>query len=456
MSTIKRLLYITLGSASLLWNTGCRSYVEVTPQGKRALVNTTDYQLLLQSENDMAPSFSFPVYAADDYGVSYDPFENSMLTAQANAYIWAETIVADADDPDWTRFYKQIYTCNTIIEGVRSSQGGTTQQKEVVRSQALVHRAYAYLMLVNGYARHYEKATAATAPGVPLLLKPDLFAPLNRASVQAVYDQIMADLKEAAPVLPTQAVVTLLPSSTAAYALMARASLYMGDYANAAAYADSALSRQSALLDLKVYAGSPSTMPTVYKDPEIMLVKNVGASTTYALNPDLVKLFEPGDLRYDLYTADGSSFQWSSFPGRGYWRTRLTLASGAYTGPGVGEMMLILAECDARTGKTAEAVTLLNKLREKRFTAADYVALDTNDAEEALRLVLTERRRELMASGLRWFDQKRLNLDPKYTVTVSRTYRGQTYTLAPNSNRYVFPIPAKNIQFNPELVQNPR
>lgn len=455
MSIIKRLLYITLGSASLLWHTGCRDYVEVTPQGKRALVNTNDYQLLIQNETDLRQSYTFPVYAADDYGVSYDPFENSMFSAQGAAYTWAATFVGDADDPDWTLFYKQIYVCNTIIDEVRGSQGGTSQQKEQIRSQALVHRAYAYLMLVNSYARHYNKATAATDPGVPLLLKPDLFASLTRASVQTVYDQVMADLKEAAAVLPAQATVTLLPSSTAAYALMARAALYMADYTNAAAYADSALDRQSALLDLRTYATNTTTMPLTYQDPEIMLAKTVGTTTAYALTPELLSLFETGDLRYELFTADGANFQWSSFPGRGYWRVRLT-NTGAYTGPAVPEMMLIHAEAAARNGKTAEVLDLLNKLREKRFTADTYAELKANNADEALSLVLTERRRELMASGLRWFDQKRLNMEPAFAKTVTRTFRGQTFTLEPNSNRYLFPIPSKNIQFNPEIAQNPR
>jgi starch-binding outer membrane protein, SusD/RagB family len=456
MSIIKRLLYITLGSASLIWNTGCRDYVEVVPQGKRALVNTTDYQLLLQSENDLRGSYSFPAYTADDYGVSNDAFENGMISQQGAAYSWAATFVGDDDDADWTRCYKQIYTFNTIIEGVRNSSGGTAQQKEVIRGQALVHRAYNYLMLVNSYARHYNKVTASTDPGVPLLLKPDLFASLTRASVQTVYDQVMADLKEAAAVLPDQSSINLLPSATAAYATMARAALYMADYTNAAAYADSALAKQSGLLDLRAYVANITTLPQIYQDPEVMMARTVSTSVAYALNPELVQLFETGDLRYELFTADGSNFQWSSFPGRGYWRSKLSITASAYAGPNVPEMMLIRAECDARNGKTGDALTMLNKLREKRFTAETYVDATADTADEALRLVLAERRRELMATGLRWFDQKRLNMESAFAETETRTFRGQTYTLEPNSNRYVFPIPAKNIQFNPEISQNPR
>lgn len=455
MFSIKRLLYITLGSAAMLWNTGCRDYVEVIPQGKRALVNTVDYQWLMQNEGDIRVSYSFPLYAVDDYGIDYEPFQNGMASGQEAAYTWAVTFVGDQDDPDWTLFYKQIYVCNTIISEVRNSKGGTSQQKEQIRSQALVQRAYAYLMLVNSYARHYDKSTATTDPGVPLLLTPDLFASLQRASVQAVYDQIMADLKEAAAVLPDQSIITLLPSATAAYALMARAALYMADYESAAAYADSALARQSTLIDLRSYASSTTSFPQIYQDPEIILAKTVAVSPVYALSTDLLQLFEPGDLRYELYTNDGANFEWTPFPGRGYWRTRLS-NTNAYTGPGVPEMMLIHAEADARKGRTAAALRTLNKLREKRFTTDTYADLTANSADEALRLVVDERRRELMGSGLRWFDQKRLNREPAFARTVTRRFLGTIYTLEPNSNRYLFPIPSKNIQFNPEISQNPR
>lgn len=456
MFIINRLIYLILGSALLLPGTGCRKYVEVTPVGKRALVNTNDYQLLLYNANDFQASYGYPLYAADDYGISDPNFETNMNSVQGAVYTWAATFVGENEDQDWARFYRQIYFCNQIIEGVGDSQGGTPAQKDRIRAEALVHRAHAYLMLVNSYARHYNKATASTDPGVPLLLAPDLYAKLNRASVQAVYDQVKADLEQAIPALPDQAIINLVPSATAAYGLLARTSLYMADYTNAAKYADSALARQSTLLDLRAYVDNVVNLPRIYQDPEVMLAKDTrGLTQVYALNPSLLQLFTAGDLRYTIYTADGSSFAWAPFPGRGYWRPMLT-NTGAWTGPGVAEMMLIRAECDARDSKTADALSLLNALRVKRITADAYADLTAATPEEALRLVLEERRRELMGTGLRWFDQKRLNLEPAFSTTVTRSYLGQTYTLEPNSNRYVFPIATTYIQFNPEITQNPR
>jgi len=456
MSIIKQFIYFVLSSALLCGSTGCREYVEITPVGKRALVNTGDYQQLLYNAWDFQTTGSFPNYTCDDYGISYANFETDMSSTLGAAYTWAVSFVGEQEDPDWSAFYKQIYVCNQIIDGVRDSKGGTAAQKERIRAEALVHRAYDYLMLVNSYGRHYTKATAASDPGVPVLLKPDLYAPLNRRSVQEVYDQVKADLEEAILSLPDHAILNMVPSTTAAYSILARTCLYMADYTNAAKYADSALARQSTLLDLNAYVGNVQQLPLLYQDPEVILAKNFKSlSQAYALNPSLVQLFTAGDLRYAIYTADGSQFGWAPFPGRGFWRPMLS-GTGTLVGPSVPEMMLIRAECDARSGKKEEALSLLNALRVKRFTAQDYADLTAATAEEALRLVLEERRRELMGTGLRWFDQKRLNLEPAFATTVTRTYLGKTYTLEPNSNRYVFPIATTYIQFNPEITQNPR
>ncbi len=97
----------------------------------------------------------------------------------------------------------------------------------------------------------------------------------------------------------------------------------------------------------------------------------------------------------------------------------------------------------------------MNELRKKRFRPADYADLTAADAGEALRIVLDERQRELFGTGLRWYDQRRLSLEPALAETETRILKGNTYTLTPG-NRYVYPIPPKNIDLNPELTQNDR
>ncbi|MNE17674.1 SusD family protein [compost metagenome] len=118
--------------------------------------------------------------------------------------------------------------------------------------------------------------------------------------------------------------------------------------------------------------------------------------------------------------------------------------------------MLIKAECEARKGNTTTAADLLNTLRQKRFKPADYVALTASTNDEALQLVINERRRELFQKGLRWFDLKRLNKDEHFRKMLKRNYQGQEIVLEPTSNRYALPIPGKVILLNPKIEQNPR
>jgi hypothetical protein len=166
-------------------------------------------------------------------------------------------------------------------------------------------------------------------------------------------------------------------------------------------------------------------------------------------------LFDPvNDLRYTLFTKAGADIPVSNFTNRGTYKHRLA-NQGIYVGPKVPEMMLIKAECEARAGNTASAVNILNALRKKRITTTGYTDLTAADAQQALQLVITERRKELMGTGARWFDQRRLQKD-NLIATVSRPFKGVTYTLAPGSNEYTFAIADKYILLNPEIEQNPR
>ncbi|MCI6642711.1 MAG: RagB/SusD family nutrient uptake outer membrane protein, partial [Bacteroidales bacterium] len=119
------------------------------------------------------------------------------------------------------------------------------------------------------------------------------------------------------------------------------------------------------------------------------------------------------------------------------------------------EMYLIAAECEARIGSKDNAIALLNKLRNKRIENNE--ALTASTADEVLNVVLAERRREFPLLGLtRLIDLKRLNQEARFAKTVTHTVNGVAYTLSPNDSKYVLPIPAKVLRFNPGMPQNER
>jgi len=118
-------------------------------------------------------------------------------------------------------------------------------------------------------------------------------------------------------------------------------------------------------------------------------------------------------------------------------------------------MMLIKAECQARTGQTAQAMNLVNTLRKNRVLATAFVPQEASSANDALVKVINERRREFCFRMLRWWDMRRLKNDPLFQKTITRTFNGVTYTLAPDSKRYVLPIAQYLVKLNPEIIPNP-
>lgn len=453
---MKQLLY-TISALAVLATTACRKYVEIAPEGVRELKYTKDYQALLNNSTlQMDKAYTFPLYTADDvWAADGSTWQNILSGTYAGFYCWLPQIWTDQqEDQDWIDNYKNIYLTNTVINEVMSSTGGTDADKIKAYSEALVHRAFAYFTLVNLYGKQYDSATADSDPGVPMVLQTNFYANLKRVSVAEVYNRIITDLQEALPNLTGIPEVNSSPSKAAVYAILAKVYQNQRAFTKAGLYADSALQLKNGLVDLNAYG---ATYPTKVNDPEIILSKIASFTpATLPLNPELMNMFDTtNDLRYRIFTLPGASIPFSNFTNRGYYKHRL-VNQGLYIGPKVPEMMLIKAESEARAGNTAAAITTLNTLRKKRLTTTGYTDLIAADAQTALQLVITERRKELMGTGARWFDQRRLQKDNGLISTVTRVFKGVTYILPVGSNQYVFGISEKYILLNPEIEQNPR
>lgn len=430
----------------------CRKYVEVDQFSTRTLVNTEDYQLLVNNRSTFENSYILPMVTSDDMATTLATHQASWNSEVKNAYIWGVSYYGDGQmDVGWNNFYEQIYVCNEILYGVMSSKNGSETQKREVYAEALVHRAFALLSLVNQYGEFYNPATAATQIGVPMLTTPDLYQKLNRASVKQVYDQIIKDLEEAIPSLQNVGTNNGHTSKVSAYALLSRCHLYMRNFEKSGAYADLALQINSTLNNLETYVGNTGAIPLRLLNQEILLSKVSAGTFRSQLNPELIDLFSAGDLRKELFTSTSVN----GIPGSAYIRANFDQGS-IQTGLSVPELILNRAEVYARTGNTVKTLELLNNLRKNRFKAADYQDLVINNPDELLSAVISERRRELMGTGLRWFDQRRLNLDAAFAKPVVRTFEGQTYTLDPGSNRFIYPITQAVLEFNPEIQQSPR
>ena len=169
-----------------------------------------------------------------------------------------------------------------------------------------------------------------------------------------------------------------------------------------------------------------------------MTVGYATALSSSSIPDELYKLYEENDLRQILYfkNQDGK-YVWRGAP-----------IGNNLSGTATNEVFLIGAECAARLGDKEKSLEMLNSLLIKRYKIGKYKPLMANSDQEALDLVLRERRKELLKRGLRFQDLKRLNKDARYKKTLTRIVGDKTYTLPPNDKRYILPIPQYIINYS--------
>lgn len=454
----------------------CNKFLDVQPKGVVIPTKLDDYAALLSAPLEVSRSSNNTHYFTDEIklpdanraGASGYPGAAVVKAYDFEAELYDVTEV----DPDWNIAYRTIYVANSVLSGLETNTEANTIKRNQVKGEALVHRAYTYLTLVNEYAKHYS-TTAETDLGVPLNLKVDINALPARATVKAVYDQIEKDLLEAAAILPEKSAFSYKPNKAGAYGVLARMYLYMGNWAKTAEYAGKALAINSFLYDYNTFAFVNPNNPAIstitnYPEPSIDIKHLVllkynhyvgGYDFNFLYSDEQFSLFNsnmvnPADVN-DLRQKFGSSnknYSAVTIPNGGQ---GILASRGPYDynngGITTQELILMRAEALARLNQTQPALDDLNTLRKKRIPTTKYVDLTAATPADALNLVLKERRIELAFTGLRLADIKRLNLEGR---NISVTHG--TKTLAANSPRFVLPIPSKVISLNTNIIQNPR
>jgi hypothetical protein len=372
----------------------------------------------------------------------------------------------------WSNIYQDLYICNAAIEGMEKSNSLTPAVKKQLLGEAKFMRAFFYFYLVNLYG------------DVPLVLHTDytINATLTRSSSMKVYEQIIADLKDAQELLANGYVksdVTTLyasssterirPSKAAATALLARTYLYKGDWFNAESQATSIIDNVSVYDTVplnKVFLKNSkeaiwqlppvSTIPGNTAEAYFYVLTNptVGVNNQHPvyLSNFLLNSFEAGDKRklngnwINIYTdATGTYYYPYKFK---------DITQGAGINPTeyrmllrIGEQYLIRAEARAKLNNITGAQNDLNVIRKRagvgNTTASNQVSL--------LVAILHERQVELFTElGHRWLDIKRTgNVDAVMTtVTASK---GGTW----NSYKQLYPILNNELLANPNLSQTP-
>lgn len=460
-------LYKTTALLLVVLFTSCDKFLDIQPKGVVIPSKLDDYIALMSAPLEITRTGNNMHYFTDEITLpdAYRPSVAGSFIGNVaiRGYDFEKELYdVSENDLDWNLAYRAIYITNTVLVGLETNTENNLAKKNQVKGEALVHRAFYYLMLVNEYAKHYS-TTAATDLGVPMPLKPDINALPDRASVKAVYDQIEKDLLTAADILPEKSAYTYRPNKAGAYGVLARMYLYMGNWEKTYEYANKAFAISNFIYDYNTFSWTNTTNPaagqllgyasTSVDKRHIVLLKYMAKVGSYGdyyfLYSDSQKsLYETNDLRF-TFGATTKKFSGAALLGFGIMDN-----SGVYDynngGITTQELVLMRAEASARLNHTQAALDDLDLLRKKRFSGT-YVNLTATTPAAALDLVLKERRLELAFQGFRLIDIKRLNLEGR---NISIVHGAKT--LSANDPRFVLPIPSKVISLNPNIAQNPR
>ncbi|RCH54679.1 RagB/SusD family nutrient uptake outer membrane protein [Mucilaginibacter hurinus] len=446
----------------LLWLIlpGCKKFLDAKPERSLTTINTlTDLQSLLdRSDYVNTNTVSSDLVSCDDYYLTNTDFLALDFVQARNMYTWEPSDLyypyTDLAN-DWTNVYKSVYLANIVLDHIgkieRSSQNSRTWDD--LKGQAHFLRAYNFYKAITIWAPAYDASTSQGDLGIPLRLNSNFNETSVRSNIAAGYDQIFNDLRSSLPLLETTPKHVYRGSKAAAYALLSEVSLAMRNYTQARLYADSCLQINSKLVDYNKINGTPTYPMTRFND-EVIYDTAVGGSgsipTTRSrarIDSNLIKMYHVDDLRTTLFFSagtDGSKLFRGSYEG----------SSSRFNGLATDMTLLTRAECAARAGETAVALSDLNRLLQNRFKTGTFTPVNASSAGEALAKILTERRKELVMRGSRWIDIKRLNKDGS-GITLKRDINGKVFTLPPNDLRYALAIPEDVIALS-GMPQNPR
>jgi tetratricopeptide (TPR) repeat protein len=348
----------------------------------------------------------------------------------------------------WNAAYSVINRANNVLSAVEKVTSSPAK-KSSVEGEALFIRASMYFELVRLYAKAVGDGDASQNPGVPLVLTPtrgvtdaDYRA---RASVKAVYDQVIADLAKAE---------TLLPSSNgfyankwAAAAMLARVQLQNKNYTEAAAAANRVITGSGRSLNPDftklwfTFINNGGTTPSEY----LFAVKVTAQDGANSINTYFGRTISgmPGTAgRSDCKIKAAHISQYEAGDKRNYF----VLSGGSYYSMKhldrfgdvpvirLAEMYLTRAEANFRNNTSVGATPLadVNIIR-GRAGLAPLSAVTLAD-------IAKERALELAFEGHNLHDAKRLQ---------------QAVGSFPwNSPKLIMPIPQREMDVNKKLVQN--
>jgi tetratricopeptide (TPR) repeat protein len=425
------------------------------------------------------------LFRLGEYGGDNVGFSGTSTNTMFNVYTYTHFPDMAISANFWREAYKAIYASNRIIERI---EDGTSPMLDQIKGENLYLRAFSHFNIVRLFSRPFPQGQGDN-PGIVIkdnTVTDDFPA---RSPVKEVYDFVINDLLKAASLM-TEDKSASFASREVAYALLSRVYLYKEDNENSIIYADKVFdSGRYALVDTEPYQtyftvvpeNNPETIFAIrniiaddigyaalgsqyYNDP---VTKATGWGQTSASQAfvDLLAQY-PEDARHSFIEpqrdADGNmltrydDYTPQYFVNKYNWQEGVpNLSSPVYLR--LAEMYLNRAEANAKLGNLQEAIDDVNVIRRRAglLGSALYTLGNLKGHTSVLDVVLEERRLELAFEAHRTYDLFRNNR------SMIRAYPGTHGTdhfnlkVNPTDERVILYIPEREMNVNPNLIQNP-
>lgn len=441
---IKNWLFV---GTTVIFMAGCDSRLDVKPtqsiDESTALATSQDVEVTLIGAYDGLSSINLyggaVQYSGDLLGDDAEVrFGGTFSTLDE---LWRKTMTTTNGQTQstWLQAYNTINRANNVLASLDKVEAG---KKSKVEGEARFIRGLVYFDLVRFWAKAWGDGDNNTNLGVPIVTIPTRVVSeadsRSRATVAAVYTQVLEDLTKAESLLGNIKDAGFA-SKNAAQAILARIYLQQGNYAAARDAANRVItSAQFALASSFEEAFNDAT-----NDGEIIFKIKVSDQDG---GNDLNTFYAPstfqgrGDIRIQakhlaLYATGDTRGTFFVRASNNNYTAKFLDQYGDVPVVRLAEMYLIRAEANQRLSTTIGATPLndVNLVR-ARAGAKALASVDLN-------AILAERKLELSFEGQQVHDAKRL--------------KRNVGALVFSDNKLVIPIPQREIDTNKSLVQNP-
>lgn len=436
----------------------CAKFLDEKSDMKLAVPNKLkDFQALLDDYPNVGSGANEGEISADDYYLNSSD-GNALIKSDKGMYLWGSDIPhTDRLSSGWANGYREVYYTNLVLDGLKIYKPNDHEKVEYnnIKGQALFIRGVSYLNMAMVWCPVYTVGIETNKWGLPLRTSSDFNIPVIRADLRRTFEFVKENLEQAAVLLPIHSQSKYRPSRAAAYAYLARLSLYIGDFNAALDYAEDCLDLYDKLIDYNTLDSKKNyPLPPIATNDEIIYYRTFTpqgrfSATGMRIVESIYESYEDDDLRKTLFFKENVGYH--------TFRGNYSGSSSLFCGAAVDEMYLIRSECYARDNQLEKALNSLNTLLQSRWKKVDgvslYNSIGLRSKDELLQIILSERRKQLLVRTLRWYDIKRLNALGA-NISLTRNFDGITYVLPPNDPRFALPIPINVIEIS-KIEQNP-